>query len=92
MKVSLTVFHRYSYKDRVNNNNNNNNNDDDKIDVFCTGTQPRVVSLKDNIESFVENLIDEYTYNFEKKINEQHNKGHINFLNIELLKIRFYGI
>ena len=63
MKVSLTVIYRYSYKDISDNN---------EINIFCTSTHTRVVSLKDNIELFVKNLIDEYTYNFEKR-----NKGAI---------------
>ena len=83
MKVSLSVFHRYSYKDMSDNN---------KIDVLCITTNPHVVTLKDNIELFVKNLIDEYTYNFEKEIKEQYDKCHINFFNIELLKIKFYEI
>ena len=83
MKVSLSVFYRYSYKDMSDNN---------KIDRFCTSTHPRVVTLKDNIELFVKNLIDEYTYNFEKEIEEQYDKHQMNFLNIELLKIKFYKI
>ena len=66
--------------------------DNNKIDVFCTSTHRRVVTLKNNIELSVENLIDEYTYNFEKEIEEQYNKRQMNFLNIELLKIKFYEI
>ena len=83
MKVSLSVFHRYSYKDRFDNN---------KIDVLCITTNPHAATLKDNIELFVKNLIDEYTYNFPEEIKEQYDKGHINFLNIELLKVKFYEI
>ena len=66
--------------------------DNNRIDTFCTSTHTRVVTLKDNIELFVKNLIEEYAYNFEKEIEEQYDKRQMNFLNIELLKIKFYRI
>ena len=66
--------------------------DNNKIDIFCTSTHPQVVTLKNNIELSVENLIDKYTYNFEKEIEEQYDKRRMNFLDIELLKINFYEI
>ena len=66
-----------------------NNN---KIDTFCAGTHPPVVTLGGNIELFVKNLIEEYTYNFETEIEEQYDKRQMNFLNIELLKIKFFKI
>ena len=53
---------------------------------------PQVVNQKSNIKLFVENLIDDYGYNFETKIQEQYDKFQINFLHIELVKIKLFEL
>ena len=53
---------------------------------------PQIVNQNNNIGSLVEHFINDYGYNFELEMEQQYHKAKINFLNVELIKIKLFEI